>query len=354
MSTELVDTSEALAEWRRVIAGSCSVALDTEGDSLHCYFEKLCLVQIGLPDHNILVDPLAAIDLSLLTRTLATKVLVLHGSDYDLRMLRRGLGFVATNIFDTYHAARLVGLPEVGYAALVKRFFGIELPKSSQKANWAKRPLTPTMREYALNDTRYLLELSEELGGLLLSKQRWSWFEETCRRAIASAAVDRDRDPDKAWKIAGSAALKDQASSVLRELWFWRDGEAREMDRPAYQILRNEDLIAIARRATETNSVELPGHLPSGRRRRLRESIEKALRLPESDWPRATSTPRLRSTAEQDRLFEILKSKRNKVAAELELDPGVVAPRQALERVARDPESKSEVLMSWQCELLGL
>ncbi len=351
---KLIDSSNALVDWCAAIARANVIALDTEGDSLHCYFEKLCLIQIGLPDRNILVDPLAAIDLSPLNATLEGKPLVFHGCDYDLRMLRRGIGFSPNNVFDTYHAARLAGIKEVGYASLVKFFFGIDLPKSSQKANWARRPLTLPMMKYALNDTRYLLDLSDRLAALLQAKQRWSWLEETCGRAVAAAATDRDRDLDKVWKVAGSAALRGQASAVLRELWFWRDAEAREVDRPAFQILRNEDLIAIARRAAETDFVELPGHLPSGRRRRLRESIERALRLPESAWPQAQSAPRVRSTAEQDQLFEVLKSKRDKVAAELELDPGVVAPRQALERVAREPESSSEVLMAWQCELLGL
>ncbi len=353
-AAELIDSNDALSDRCAVIAQANAVALDTEGDSLHCYFEKLCLIQIGLPDRNILVDPLAAIDLSLLNAALEGKRLVLHGCDYDLRMLRRGIGFSPANVFDTYHAARLAGLKEVGYASLVEFFFGIDLPKSSQKANWAKRPLTRPMMEYALNDTRYLLDLRDRLAALLQSRQRWSWFEETCGRAVAAAAADRERDLGKVWKIPGSAALRGQASAVLRELWFWRDGEARQVDRPAFQILRNEDLIAIARRATETDFVELPGHLPSGRRRRLRESIEKALRLPESAWPQAQPAPRLRSTPEQDQLFEHLKSKRDKVAVELELDPGVVAPRQALERVARDPGAGSEVLMAWQRELLGL
>jgi ribonuclease D len=353
-AAELIETTQALAEWCRVMDRSEWVALDTEGDSLHCYFEKLCLIQVGLPGHNILIDPLARIDLSLLADTLQARKLVLHGCDYDLRMLRRSFGFVATNVFDTYLAARLTGLTEVGYASLVKRFFGVELPKSSQKANWAKRPLTRTMQEYAENDTRYLLDLREELSRLLLSKRRSSWFEETCQRAIAAAASDRDRDPETSWKIAGSAALRGRAAALLRELWIWRDSEARETDRPAFQILRNEDLIRIAQKLTDSGSADLPDHLPAGRRRRLQLVIDKALQLPESAWPQNTATPRPRPTSEQERRFEQLKSRRDRLAAELELDPGVLAPRQALERIARDPGSKEEVLMNWQSDLLQL
>jgi len=35
------------------------VAIDTEADSLHCYREKLCLLQISTPQGDAIVDPLA-------------------------------------------------------------------------------------------------------------------------------------------------------------------------------------------------------------------------------------------------------------------------------------------------------
>ena len=40
------------------------VAVDTEADSLHCYREKLCLLQISLPGNDYVVDPLADVDLA--------------------------------------------------------------------------------------------------------------------------------------------------------------------------------------------------------------------------------------------------------------------------------------------------
>ena len=40
------------------------VAVDTEADSLHCYREKLCLLQISVPGRDFLVDPLAEVDLA--------------------------------------------------------------------------------------------------------------------------------------------------------------------------------------------------------------------------------------------------------------------------------------------------
>ena len=39
------------------------VAVDTESDSLHCYYEKLCLVQMSFGGQDYLIDPLAGFSL---------------------------------------------------------------------------------------------------------------------------------------------------------------------------------------------------------------------------------------------------------------------------------------------------
>src|SRR5262249_32610008 len=149
----VITSARQLSDLIAQITPHSRVALDTEADSLHCYREKLCLVQISIPKRDMIVDPLAKIDLAPLREVLADKELILHGADYDLRLLRRNLNFVPKKIFDTVIAARMVGIREFSLAALVKRFFDVELVKGSQKANWAQRPLSAKMAEYAINDT---------------------------------------------------------------------------------------------------------------------------------------------------------------------------------------------------------
>ena len=146
-----------------MLTGCERIAIDTEADSLHCYFEKVCLIQISGGAEHVLIDPLAEIDLQPLYDLICSRRLVFHGADYDLRLLRRTGKFEPLDLFDTMIAARLVGKTAFGLAALVKEYFGIELSKASQKANWAIRPLPQEMREYAMNDTRYLLEIADIL-----------------------------------------------------------------------------------------------------------------------------------------------------------------------------------------------
>src|SRR5437588_5498013 len=101
----LIANAAGVAELVSLLEPHHRVALDTEADSLHCYKEKLCLLQISIPTHDAIVDPLTDIDLAPLRDALADKEIVLHGADYDLRLLRRNLSFAPGRIFDTVIAA---------------------------------------------------------------------------------------------------------------------------------------------------------------------------------------------------------------------------------------------------------
>ncbi len=149
------------------------VAVDTEADSLHCYFEKLCLIQLTFDGQDHLIDPLAPLDLQPLCSVLAEREVVLQGMDFDLRLLRRTYDFAVREVFDTVIAARMIGLQEFSLAALVQKYFDVTLAKGSQKANWARRPLPSAMAEYAKNDTHYLLPLAAKMEEQMRDLGRW-------------------------------------------------------------------------------------------------------------------------------------------------------------------------------------
>lgn len=350
----MITTPEALEEFLVQIAPLDRLAIDTEADSLHCYFEKLCLIQISIPGHDFLIDPLADLPMERLCTELARRELIIHGADYDLRLLRRAGNLEAVRIFDTMLAARLTGRTEFSLAALIAKQFGVVLTKQSQKANWARRPLPVQMLEYAVKDTQYLLSLAETLAGELRAMGRWEWFEQSCAKAIASAASTRVRDTENAWRISGSSELQGRAAAVLRALWHWREEEARAVDRPPFHILHNEQLIICARTFDSGGAMVAPRHLTDLRRKRFFQAAENALRLPESEWPRPIRKARSRPTPDQQRLFNEYKVKRDKAAVQLGLDPSIIAPKAALEAIAADGNAVREKLMPWQGALLGI
>lgn len=347
----MIADDASLAELVGRLAGSTQIALDTEADSLHCYFEKLCLIQISAEGGHWLVDPLAGLNLQPLFDLVCSRRLVFHGADYDLRLLRRVGTFEPADLFDTMIAARLCGKAGLGLAALVEEFFGIKLSKASQKANWAIRPLSGQMVEYALNDTRYLLEIAATLEADLRRLGRWSWFEESRDRMIASTRETKERDDNTVWRISGSSVLSPRAQAVLRILWFWRDAEARAWDRPPFHVMGNEDMLRVADQVSKGDAYSTPRM--NGRRRKSFEVVlALALQIPENEWPVMEKVRRKRAPKDHLARFEALKKTRDGVAAGLGLDPAIIAPRGALEAVAAD--SSSPALMNWQRELLGL
>jgi ribonuclease D len=385
-SHDVIASEQQLADVIRQIDAADRVAIDTEADSLHSYREKLCLLQISAPEgvipseveesrctgleiiprgpstslrttedkHNdFIVDPLSKLDLEPLRFSLEQKEIVLHAADYDLRMLRRGLNFNATNIFDTVIAARLLGIREFSLGALVKRFFDVELHKHSQKANWALRPLPARMLKYAVDDVHYLLALAARLEHELERVERVDWFRQSCARAIDSASTARERTEDENWRIAGAGALDPKTGAVLRALWQWRETEAELADRPPFHILHNRELVEAAGNFTL-------GRLPdykqfSARRRRtFREAAEIALQSPQSEWPVMRRRSGIRPTPEMRRRADELRERRDKAAVRLGLEPSFIASRGALEAIAADPPRATSLLLPWQRELIGI
>jgi ribonuclease D len=378
LPSRLIATDADLSELLKRIEAADRVGIDIEADSLHSYREKLCLLQISVPtvagivdagsdlgttshsrdhqsrlQHDVIVDPLAGLDLEPLRGALESREIVLHGSDYDLRMLRRGLNFIAHKIFDTLIAARLLGIREFSLAALVKRYFGLELPKGSQKANWAKRPLPARMAEYAINDARYLLPLAEKLEAELDGYQRRDWLRQSCQRAIEQATMARVRKNDESWRVRGSGSLKGPAAAVLRALWQWREREAEMADRPPFHILQNEKLLDAA---ISFASGDVPDykHFSPRRRQSFREAARIGLATPESEWPILRRRFGTRPTAETVRCTEELQRRRDKSADKLGLEPSFIAPRGTLEAVAADGTRAISLLVPWQRELLGI
>lgn len=384
LAGDLIATAAQLAGVIPEIKAAERVAIDTEADSLHSYREKLCLLQISVPAtgavvprrrddagpglhppapirdhrspqqlHDFAVDPLADVDLAPLRSALECSEIVLHGADYDLRMLRRGLNFVPRRIFDTVIAARLLGIREFSLAALVKRYFGLELPKGSQKANWAHRPLPTRMAEYAINDVRYLLALAEELEAELDRYCRIDWLRQSCQRAIEQAAVQRVRDENELWRISGSGSLRGREAAVLRGLWQWREKEAEVVDRPPFHILQNHELLNAAL-AFASGNVPDYRHFSSRRRQAFRQAAQCAMQLPESEWPISRRRVGRRAGPDTVRATEELRRRRDRAARELNLEPSFIAPRSTLEAIATNQARTASLLVPWQQELLGI
>jgi ribonuclease D len=334
-------------------SGPALCAIDTEADSLHRYRESLCLVQFAHGEVHELIDPLAIDDLTPLAAFLAECETWMHGADYDMTMLQRELGVVPRAVWDTQIGARLLGFRRFGLADLVDQYFGVVLSKSSQKADWGKRPLSEKMVEYALNDVRYLLPMGRRIEADLAAKGRYPWFVESCE-AARRRVIERDDAREEPWRIQGSGRLDRRGLAFLRALWQWRDQEAKVWDRPCFMVAPNKDLIAWSIELAAGRKIALPRHFRSERRARLLAATDAARESDPASWPERLRSRRRKRDPRFEQRLDALIRQRNGAAEAHDLDPSLIAPRSVLESLAAEESPPQELLLEWQRGCLGL
>ncbi|MBB5351900.1 ribonuclease D [Haloferula luteola] len=348
-----VRSNEELAELLKEAESSGVCAVDTEADSLHRYKESLCLIQFAWAENSVLIDPLAVEDLTPFVRYLEQRVVWMHGADYDMTMLRREFNTLPADVFDTQIGVRLLGLRQFGLANLVSHYFGVELSKSSQKADWGKRPLSAKMIEYALNDVRYLLPMSEMIVKELHEAGRHAWFIESCEAAKAKV-LERPEDRDDPWRLQGSGRLDRGGLHYLQVLWAWRDEEAKRWDRPTFMVATNKQLIEWAAVLSGGSKIDLPHHYRPDRRKRFEAMLAEAALVKKNDYPQRIRGVRRRRDKEFDDRLEDLLKRRNQVAESLGIEGSVIASRAMLEGLAGDEENALDGFMEWQKECLSI
>ena len=328
-------------------------AVDTEADSLHRYRESLCLVQFATQGDPVLIDPLAIEDLTPLGDYLAQATVWMHGADYDMTMFKREFGRLPAVVYDTQIGARLLGSRRFGLGDLVSEYFGIVLSKSSQKADWGKRPLSGKMIEYALNDVRYLLEMGDKITGRLRELGRYGWFVESCEAARLKV-LERDDTKEEMWRIQGSGKLDRRGLACLRALWQWRDAEAKSWDRPSFMVLPNRQMLEWCNDLVSGKSIALPRHFRPDRVKRFRTAVAALEALPPEEWPEKHTVKRRKRDRDFERRVEDFLKRRDKAAAKFEIEGSLIAARAVLESLAAGEAPAEELLLNWQRECLGI
>jgi ribonuclease D len=358
------DLARAVAE----LSSAVELALDTEGDSLHHYPERLALVQIGVPDGDVwLVDPIALPDLAPLgpVFTDARRTLVLHAGDNDLVHLKRRYGLTFAAVFDTSIAGRFLGGKALGLDVLLETYLGIALPPSRQKDDWSARPLDDAQLAYAAADVQHLFALRARLTEELARIGRLAWVEEECAALAAQPAPERPVDPDAYLGVKGARDLPARGLAVLRELWALREQLARAADRPPFKVVAEDTLLRVAqalpRDLTELGA--LAGVTPRVLGRwgaAMLAAVERALALDDADLPVIPRRPRSIIPGAMSRRIERLRVWRAGAIERLGLEPGLMLPNRLITAIAAAaPRTLNELervegLRRWRVETFGV
>jgi ribonuclease D len=367
MSYRLIQDRDALAEASRELGSVTRLALDCEAAGFHRFNDRLCLVQLSTRRETLLLDPFS-VELAGFLRPLLEDPeiqVVMHGADFDIRLLDRDLGLRLRGLFDTQAAAALLGESALGLASLLEKHLGVELEKKHQRADWAQRPLPENLLEYAAEDTRHLLELGSLLEARLREQDRYDWAREEFHVLEAIRWEEDETDPVTRVKAARDLSPRDV--TALRTAMEWRDEIARERDRAPFRVVGDKVLLDVVLRRPSTTEelAETKGVSPRLARERGRElldRLESVSSLPASDlepYPHPSPGGPGRPTPEEEELAGKIRNLRTDRSRDLGLDRGVVLSNaQIMEIVRADPDTQGELealpgIKAWQAGLLG-
>jgi ribonuclease D len=371
MSFALVDDPAELPLLRRALASEPWLALDCEAAGFHRYSDRLCLLQISTSSATQIVDPLAFDPGDALRGPLEDPAIevLMHGADYDLRLLDRDLSVSLRGLFDTQVAAALLGENSLGLAALLELHLGVKLSKKFQRADWARRPLPADMLEYAASDTIHLRELADLLRARLDQAGRLTWALDECRFLEEARWESKPGDDleDPVARVRGARDLTPREVAFLREALAWRDKIARTRDKAPFRIAGDQALleVVVRRPGTPDQLAEVRGFsraLASQEGQDLLERMARVALLPDGEivpYPRRASTGTSRPSPDTEERALRLKEVRNRRADELGIDRGTLLPNAVLLEIARlEPRSPDELdmvpgLRRWQAEALG-
>lgn len=358
LTTLMIDSADALTAFAARAERATELSLDTEFMREKTYRAELCLLQLAVGEQAVCIDPLAIAasggDLAPLAPLLTAPgaVKVMHAARQDLEVLLPAIGLVQP-VFDTQIAAALAGHPsQVGYAELVRRLLGVELPKAHTRTDWARRPLSADQQEYALDDVKYLAALRASLLDTLAAQGRIAWLEEELS-GLANADALRVA-PEEAWrKIKGLPALDPARQQLAQAIGAWRERRAIERNRPRGWILDDAAVREIVVRLPRSS--QALAALPEMQESVARKCGEELLQLisqsgiadPPPPLPRR-ERPDPSQLARIKRLADVAAG----VAKELEIGPELLATRRELEKLAAGRRDLS-LLRGWRAEVVG-
>jgi ribonuclease D len=126
-----------------------------------------------------------------------------------------------------------------------------------------------------------LMQRIQQLG-------RASWLESEMNAWQDEVAATRSRE--RWWKVSGVSGLSPRSLAIVRELWRWREGEARQRDCPTRRVLRDDLIVELAKRRTsDIKQIRALRGMERGDLQRvlprLAQTLERAISLPDEECP---------------------------------------------------------------------
>lgn len=330
-----------------------SLPLDLEFVRRETYYPQLSLIQLLFNKRAYIIDCQAeGIDIEPLRPILENSqiIKVFHSGRQDIEIFFNILRCIPRPLFDTQVAEMFLSPVEnQAYHTLVQKYAGVELDKSQQTIDWSKRPLSDRAYRYAADDVVYLADVYHQQVDKLQSLGFLTWAQEEM------ADMEDEKiyisDPWKAWK---KVKIGGQPSSQfflgrLRLLAKAREEIAAKTDRPKTRILKDPELVKLAKQESGEGVVEAyKSFTPLINVEELKNQLEH---LQIEDCPSFPEPPQNKEQFQKQ--MAMLRDKRDKLAESLSLCPTLLATNKDLEALAAGKESNTRLLVGWRKAVWG-
>ncbi|MCF6247577.1 MAG: SinI family restriction endonuclease [Desulfobacula sp.] len=341
------------------------IGVDIEADSMHCFKEKICLIQMACAGQSFLIDPFEMKEIDPFLKVLENPeiVKIFHGSDFDIRSLDRDYGIQVNNLFDTEIACRFLGVKERGLAALLKKHFNVIADKRFQKEDWSKRPLRPEMINYSVMDVVYLEKLYQILSNNLDKIKRFSWAKEEFE-IQTRVRYENNNIPPLFRKFKGAGKMDNRSLAVLENLLQVRLDIAKAKNRPMFKVLSNQSLKNMAEQKPISIAQMIDERILSKKQadmygKKCATAIGEAMALDPKDLPFYPKIRRPKKDVRIQKRITLLKKMREKLSESMNIEPGFLLNNALITSIAVDiPGSKQELcdlesIRNWQVDALG-
>ncbi|MEH0832729.1 ribonuclease D [Pectobacterium cacticida] len=340
------------------------VALDTEFVRTRTYYPQLGLIQLFDGDRLSLIDPLTVTNWSPFQALLQDEQVkkFLHAGSEDLEVFLNAFGVVPSPFIDTQILAAFLGKPlSYGFAALVADYTGIMLDKSESRTDWLARPLSEKQCDYAAADVFYLLPVATQLEA---DTQAAGWMRAALDECLQLCSRKQDiLSPMLAYREFGNAwQLRGRQLACLQRLAEWRLRKARERDSAVNFVVREENLLQVARflptSLGELSSLGLSGPEIRYHGKTLLDCVAETEALNESDFPPPVIN--LIDYPGYKIVFKAIKSLVQRVSVQSGLSTELLASRRQINRLLSwhwklngQDAGIPEMLSGWRGELYG-
>ncbi len=341
MSYIFIDNQKEFDELAARLAKHKYIAIDTESNSLYAYKEKFCLMQLTGEDINAVVDTLA-LDIKSILPVFSDPGVekIFHSADSDIRVFKAAMDCAFVNIFDVMVAAKYLGIIKCGLDNMVKHFFGLEMNKKFQKADWGRRPLSREMLDYASADTIHLKKLRDILAADLEKKGRLEEVKGQFAQICKIEPQPMRFDESGFTTLKSARQLNGRGLAVLRELYLAREVAAIKRNTPPFKIISEDLMLRLSvapREGLHNLSIfkGVSGYVLANHGFWIREALQRGLKSPEYHVPRREISREKRAYFETVKnRFKNLKIWRKEIAVRRNMLPEAIMGNDVLERVA--------------------